>query len=55
MEVSGQLHAPGRFTPKERVTGTHWIGDLVGPRAGPNMCRREKFPAAARIRTPIIR
>jgi hypothetical protein len=25
---------PGRFTPGERVPGTHWIGGLVGPRAG---------------------
>jgi len=22
----------GRFTPKERVSGTHWIGGWVGPR-----------------------
>jgi hypothetical protein len=22
---------PDRFTPKERVSGTHWIGDWVGP------------------------
>jgi hypothetical protein len=25
---------PGRFTPRERVPGTHWIGGWVGPRAG---------------------
>jgi hypothetical protein len=24
---------PGRFTPKERAPGAHWIGDWVGPRA----------------------
>jgi hypothetical protein len=23
----------GRFTPTERVPGTHWIGGWVGPRA----------------------
>jgi len=28
--VSGQLHAPGRFTPSERDPGTHWIGGWVG-------------------------
>jgi len=22
---------PGRFTPKERATGTHWIAGFVGP------------------------
>jgi hypothetical protein len=25
---------PGRFTPRERVPGNHWIGGWVGPRAG---------------------
>jgi hypothetical protein len=25
---------PGRFTPRERAPGTHWIGDWVGPRRG---------------------
>jgi hypothetical protein len=32
MEVSGQLHAPCRFTLGERAHGTHWIGGSVGPR-----------------------
>jgi hypothetical protein len=25
---------PGRFTPKERAPGTHWIRGWVGPRTG---------------------
>jgi hypothetical protein len=25
---------PGRFTPRKRAPGTHWIGGWVGPRAG---------------------
>jgi hypothetical protein len=33
MEVSGQLHAPGRFTPRERAPAAHWIGGWVGPKA----------------------
>jgi len=32
--VSGQLHAPDRFTSRERALGTHWIGAWVGLRAG---------------------
>jgi hypothetical protein len=24
---------PGRFTPREKAPGTHWIGGCVGPRA----------------------
>jgi hypothetical protein len=24
---------PGRFTPRERAPGSHWIGGWVGPRA----------------------
>jgi hypothetical protein len=34
IEVSGQLHAPGRFTPEETVRVTSWRGDWVGPRTG---------------------
>jgi hypothetical protein len=34
MQVSGQLHAPGRFTPVEGAPGTHWIGGWVGPKTG---------------------
>jgi hypothetical protein len=33
MEVSGQLHAPAAFTPRERAPDTHWIGGWVGSRA----------------------
>jgi hypothetical protein len=32
MELSGQLHAPGRFTLGIRTPGIHWIGGWVGPR-----------------------
>jgi hypothetical protein len=47
----------GRFTPRERTPGTHWIGGWVGPgtvldavvkRKIPNL-RRESTP-----RTPIV-
>jgi hypothetical protein len=34
---------PGRFTPGEKVTGTHWIGDCVGPRAGVDDVENRKF------------
>jgi hypothetical protein len=44
---------PGRFTPGERVPGTHWIGGGVGPRAGLDAVARRKLPATARIRTPV--
>jgi hypothetical protein len=43
MEVSGQRHAPG-----EGARGRRWIGEWVGPRAGPNcsvtrnVCRRRE-------------
>jgi hypothetical protein len=33
MEVNS-VSRHGRFTPKERAPGTHWIGGWVGPRAG---------------------
>jgi hypothetical protein len=34
---------PGRFTPRERAPGTHWIGGWVGPRAGLDDVEKRKF------------
>jgi hypothetical protein len=34
---------PGRFLPGERAPDTHWIGDLVGPRAGLDDVEKRKF------------
>jgi hypothetical protein len=34
---------PGRFTPGERVTGTHWIGRWVDPMAGFDDVEKRKF------------
>jgi hypothetical protein len=33
-EVSGLLHAPAAFPPRERFPGSHWIGSCEGLRAG---------------------
>jgi hypothetical protein len=33
----------GRFTPEERILGTHWIGDWVGPRASLDDVEKGKF------------
>jgi len=44
MEVGGQLHDPGRFTPRERAPGSHWIGDWVGTRASLDAGVKSKFP-----------
>jgi hypothetical protein len=47
---------PGRFTPRERALGTHWIGSWVGPRAVLNRVMR-KIPSSRREsnpRTPIV-
>jgi hypothetical protein len=41
--VSGQLHAPSRFTPGEIATGTHWIGGWVGSRTGLNDVEKRKL------------
>jgi hypothetical protein len=34
---------PGRFTPRERAPGTHWIGVCVGLRAGLDDVEKRKF------------
>jgi hypothetical protein len=40
---SGQLHAPGRFTPGKRAPGTHWIGGWVDLRAGLDDLEKREF------------
>jgi hypothetical protein len=43
MEVSSELHAPAALPPGERAPGTHWIGVLVGPKAGLDNVEKRKF------------
>jgi len=47
---------PGRFTPRERAPGTHWIGGWVGSGAGVDTMVKTKIPSSRRElnpRTPI--
>jgi hypothetical protein len=34
---------PGRFTPGERASCTHWIGGWMGPRTGLDVVERRKI------------
>jgi hypothetical protein len=55
--MSCQLHAPGRFTLRERTPGTHWIGGWVEPRAVLDVVVKRKIPSPRRDsnpRTPIV-
>jgi hypothetical protein len=48
---------PGRFTPRERALGTHWIGGWVGPRDVLDAVVKRKIPSPRREskpRTPIV-
>jgi hypothetical protein len=38
---------PGRFTSGEIAPGTNWLGDWVGPRAGPDVVENTKNLARA--------
>jgi hypothetical protein len=51
----GELSAshPGRFTPRERDPGTHWIGGWVGPRAVLDAVVKRKIPIPRRESNPI--
>jgi hypothetical protein len=40
---------PGRFTPRERDPGTHWIGGWVDPRAGLEDAEKRKFLTLPRL------
>ena len=44
---------PGRFTRPERVSGTHWIGGRVGPRAGFDTVFTIKISAPTGNRLPF--
>jgi hypothetical protein len=47
----------GRFTPRERASGTHWIGGCVGRRAVLDAVVKGKIPIPRResnTRTPIV-
>jgi hypothetical protein len=52
MEVSGQLHASDRFTPRERAPVTHLIGGWVGLKAGLDAVLRRKIPSSYRDSNP---
>jgi hypothetical protein len=48
---------PGRFTPRERASGTDWIGGWVGPRAVLDAVVKRKIPSPRREsnpRNPIV-
>jgi hypothetical protein len=48
---------PDRFTLRERVPGTHWVGGWVGPRAVLDAVEKKKIPSPLResnLRTPIV-
>jgi hypothetical protein len=66
-EVEVQLHAsltsaldggewlasrPDSFTPRERASGTHWIGGWVGPRALLDAVVKRKIPSPRRESKP---
>jgi hypothetical protein len=43
MEVSGQLHTPTGLLPGDSPSGTHWIGNWVGPSVGLDNVEKKKF------------
>jgi hypothetical protein len=54
-EWSASRH--GRFTPRERAPGSHWIGGWVGSRAVLDAVMKRKIPSPRRQsnpKTPIV-
>ena len=41
------------FLPEEGTPNTHWVGDLVGPRTGPDIFEKSKSLLTAGIRTRV--
>jgi len=57
MEVTGQLHAPSRFTPRKRAPGNDWMGGWEGPRAVLDAVMKRKIPVTAgnpNLEPPIV-
>jgi hypothetical protein len=55
--VEWSASRPGRFTPRERASGTHWVWGWVGPRAVLDAVVKRKIPSPHREwnpRTPIV-
>jgi hypothetical protein len=46
---------PCLFIPRGRVSTTHWIGDIMGPRVGLDEVEMRKLYALSENRTPISR
>jgi hypothetical protein len=44
----------GRFTPRERAPGTHWIGGCVGTGTGLDAVVNQKFPSLCRDWNPAL-
>jgi hypothetical protein len=45
---------PGRFTPRERAPGTHWIRGWMGPRAVVDAVVKRNIPSPRRESKPRI-
>jgi hypothetical protein len=54
MEASGQLHAPAALFRGEEPPSTHWVGGLVGFRAGLDVGAKRKIPPSAGNRTLVV-
>jgi hypothetical protein len=52
MEVSGRLQAPTPLPSEKTATGTHWIGDWLGPRAGLDAVEKRKISCPCRDSNP---
>jgi hypothetical protein len=40
---------PGRYTPRERALDTHWLGSLVGPRAGLEAVKKREIVSCRKL------
>jgi hypothetical protein len=48
------VSCPGRLTIGERTSGTHWIGDWLGPRVGLDDAEKRKFLPLPRVELRVL-
>jgi hypothetical protein len=54
LDGNDQLHAPDSLPPGKKAQSTHWIGGLMGSRAGLDKVAKRKIRDPTGNQTPVV-